>query len=156
MPPGSRRNVNWNLFTAILNLLKPRFKKRYRTSFCNLLLMRFLVSKTSQNRPSHSRLNLKIFAVPYLSLAKIHPNFCPNHYSLKSLFHGQFIAANFLGQYFQSAGSSWTTNNLEFRYSMCPKPMSPKTRKNSAELSIAWQTECKSHEIWCPRYLAMN
>ena len=39
MPPGSRRNLNWHLFTAILKLLKPSFKKRYRTSLCNLLLM---------------------------------------------------------------------------------------------------------------------
>ena len=34
--PGSCRNVNWNLFTAILNLLKPSFKIRYRTSLCTL------------------------------------------------------------------------------------------------------------------------
>ena len=34
--------------------------------------------------------------------------------------------------------------------------MSPKTRKNPAELSIAWPTKCKSHEIRCPRFLAMK
>ena len=43
MAPGSRRNVNRNLFTAIFKLLKPSFKKRYRTSLCNMSLMCFLV-----------------------------------------------------------------------------------------------------------------
>ena len=39
------------------------------------------------------------------------------------------------------SGFSWITNNSEFLYSMCPKPMSPKTRKNPAELSEVFITE---------------
>ena len=67
MPPGSRRNINWNLFTAILILLSQALRNAtgHLSAICCWCV--FLWSKTSQNRPSHPRLNLKIFAVPYLS-----------------------------------------------------------------------------------------
>ena len=155
VPPGSRRNVNWNLFTAISGIYWSQTLRNATgrlSAICCWCV--FLWSKTSQNRPSHSRLNLKIFAVPYLGQNS--SKFPPKPLLVEKLVSRTVYCRHFFRAVLSVSGFSWITNNFEFRYSVCPKPMSPKTGKNPAELSIAWQTECKSHEIRCPRYLAMN
>ena len=104
MAPGSCRNVNWNLFTAILNLLKSSFKKRYRTSLCTLAqsVAEAVSCGLKQAKINQaSRLNLKIFAVPFLPKSLV-----------KNLVSRTVCCPQFFGQYSQSAVSVGPQTNL--------------------------------------------
>ena len=95
VPPGSRRNVHWNLFTAISWIYWSQTLRNATgrlSAICCWCV--FPWSKTSQNRPSHSRLNLKIFAVPYLGQNS--SKFPPKPLLVEKLVSRQYIAAIFL------------------------------------------------------------
>ena len=51
------------------------------------------------------------------------------------------------------SGFRWSTNNVEFRYSMCPKLMSPKIKTGR---NPALQNKCISHEFRCPRFACLH
>ena len=107
----------------------------------------FLWSKTSQNRPSHSRLNLKIFAVPYLGQNS--SKFPPKPLLVEKLVSRTVYCRHFWGQYFQSAA-------LNFATQCVPNRWARKHAKIQRICPLRDRREYKSHEIRCPRFLAMK
>ena len=113
VPPSSRRNVNWNLFTAISWIYWSQTLRNATgrlSAICCWCV--FLWSKTSQNRPSHSRLNLKIFAVPYLGQNS--SKFPPQTTTRWKACFKTIYCRHFFGQYFQSAASVGSQTTLNF------------------------------------------
>ena len=51
------------------------------------------------------------------------------------------------------SGFRWSTNNVEYRYSMCLKLMSPKIKTGR---NPALQNKCISHEFRCPRFACLH
>ena len=131
-----------SLFTETLNLLKPSSEKRYRTSLCNLFLLRYLGSPTSQNRASLSRLNLKIFAVPYLG-------YNSSKFSPKPLVE-KVVSRTVCCRHFQSAASVGPQTSLNFttrgELEVSPKPMSPGNSQKSSGV-VHCVTDC----MWMSR-----
>ena len=128
VPPGSRRNVNWNLFTAISGIYWSQTLRNATgrlSAICCWCV--FLWSKTSQNRPSHSRLNLKIFAVPYLGQNS--SKFPPKPLLVEKLVSRTVYCRHFLGQYFQSAASVGSQTTLNFATQCVPNLWARKHEK---------------------------
>ena len=102
-----------------------------------------LVSQTSQNRASHSRLNLKIFAVPYLGYnsSKFSPKPLVEKVVSRTVYCRHFLGNTFSQQLLLDHKHIWISPLKVF-----PKPTSP---GNSQKFSGV--VHCVTDCIWMSR-----